>query len=71
MQITLNAPDNLSPPVIQQYIKMMEAQLLLLGKVAKANQPSVAKRTVGEYKKQIRIADDFDKPLSDEFWLGE
>ena len=70
MQITLNAPDNLSLPLIQQYIKMMEAQLSLLGKVAKNNQ-SIAKRTVGEYQKKIRISDDFDEPLPDEFWLGE
>jgi len=71
MQITVNAPDNLSHTLIQQYIKMMETQLLLLGKVAKANQQSVSKRTVGEYQNQIRISDDFDEPLPDEFWLGE
>lgn len=28
------------------------------------------KRTVGEYREKIRIADDFDAPLGDDFWLG-
>lgn len=28
------------------------------------------KRTAGEYRETIRIADDFDEPLGDEFWLG-
>ena len=34
-------------------------------------QAVVTKRTVGEYKGQIHIADDFDAPLGDEFWLGK
>lgn len=35
-------------------------------------QPKVIKkRTVGEYKNEIMIHDDFDEPLSDDFWLGE
>ncbi len=29
------------------------------------------KRTVGEYRGKIRIADDFDEPLGDDFWLGQ
>lgn len=29
------------------------------------------KRTVGEYRNKIRIADDFDEPLGDDFWLGQ
>jgi hypothetical protein len=28
-------------------------------------------RALGTFKGKIRIADDFDKPLGDEFWLGE
>lgn len=32
---------------------------------------SVKKITVGEYKDKIVIHDDFDKPLADNFWLGE
>ena len=28
-------------------------------------------RVLGAFKGKIRIADDFDKPLGDEFWLGE
>jgi len=31
----------------------------------------VKKRTVGEYKDKIVIHEDFDKPLGDDFWLGE
>ena len=27
-------------------------------------------RVLGAFKGQIRIADDFDEPLGDEFWLG-
>ncbi len=34
-------------------------------------QATVRKRTVGEYKGKIHIADDFDAPLGDEFWLGK
>ncbi len=30
----------------------------------------LTKRSVGEYKGKIHIADDFDDPLSDGFWLG-
>ena len=30
-----------------------------------------SKRTVGEYKDKIRISDDFDAPLGDDFWLGQ
>jgi len=28
-------------------------------------------RVLGAFKGKIRIADDFDNPLGDEFWLGE
>ncbi|MEA2040708.1 MAG: hypothetical protein U9N82_12925 [Thermodesulfobacteriota bacterium] len=28
-------------------------------------------RVLGVFKGKIRIADDFDNPLGDEFWLGE
>jgi hypothetical protein len=28
-------------------------------------------RVLGTFKGKIRIADDFDNPLGDEFWLGE
>jgi len=30
-----------------------------------------SKRTVGEYIGKIKISDDFNDPLPDEFWLGE
>ncbi len=26
---------------------------------------------LGDFKGKIRMADDFDEPLGDEFWLGE
>lgn len=29
------------------------------------------RRTFGEYRGKIWIADDFDDPLPDEFWLGD
>lgn len=29
-----------------------------------------AERTVGEYRQQIIMHDDFDQPIADEFWLG-
>lgn len=32
---------------------------------------SLKKRTVGEYQDKIIIHEDFDKPLPDEFCLGE
>jgi len=28
-------------------------------------------RVLGTFRGKIRIADDFDNPLGDEFWLGE
>ena len=28
-------------------------------------------RVLGAFKGKVRIADDFDNPLGDEFWLGE
>ncbi len=28
-------------------------------------------RIIGAYKGQINIAEDFDHPLGDDFWLGE
>lgn len=34
-------------------------------------QQQLTKRTVGEYRDKIRIADDFDEPLGDDFWLGQ
>ncbi len=34
----------------------------------KANQPL---RKFGQFRGQIQISDDFNDPLTDEFWLGE
>ena len=41
----------------------------------KRNDPDQGKvkgrRTFGQYRGEIWIADDFDDPLPDEFWLGD
>ncbi len=37
----------------------------------KQQQTAVKRRTVGEYIGKIRIAEDFDEPLGDDFWLGQ
>lgn len=34
MQITINVPDNLPPPIVQQYINTIEAQMRLIAKLA-------------------------------------
>ena len=31
----------------------------------------VSKRTVGEYRDKIQIADDFSVPLTDDFWIAK
>ncbi|MEE9338592.1 MAG: DUF2281 domain-containing protein [Methylococcaceae bacterium] len=36
----------------------------------KQQQTSVKQRTVGEYIGKIHIAEDFDEPLGDDFWLS-
>jgi hypothetical protein len=33
--------------------------------------PALPQRILGAYKEKIRMAEDFDKHLGDEFWLGE
>ena len=68
MQISLNIPDNLPNVIVQQYIKTIETQLLLLSKLHK---PNTENKTVslkrGSGKQIISfIADDFCEPL-DEF----
>jgi len=45
-----------------------EVVLVFHGQKQKKHQRS---RVLGVLKGKIRIADDFDKPLGDEFWLGE
>ena len=32
--------------------------------------PAGGRREFGKYRGKIKIADDFDAPLPDEFWLG-
>jgi len=46
----------------------MDLVLVFHGQERKEPQRS---RILGTFKGKIRIADDFDKPLGDEFWLGE
>lgn len=56
---------NLLPPELQ---KQAFDFIMFL---RKQQQPHLTKRTVGEYRNQIIIHDDFDEPLPDQFWLGE
>ncbi len=53
------------PPELQQqvfdFVDFLKKQQALGNK----------KRKVGEYKGRIHLADDFDAPLGDDFWLGE
>lgn len=62
MQITLNIPDDLPTNIVQQYIKTIEAQMLLMSKLTV--KPGYENETVslkrGSAKKMITfIADDF------------
>ncbi len=68
IQISLNVPDNLPSAIVQQYIKTIETQLLLLSKL---NNPITESKSVSlkrdSGKQMISfIADDFCEPL-DEF----
>jgi hypothetical protein len=56
---------NLLPPELQ---KQVFDFIIFL---RKQQQPRLTKRTVGEYRNQIIIHDDFDEPLPEQFWLGE
>ncbi len=53
------------PPELQQqvfdFVSFLRKQQL---------KQQLTKRTVGEYRDKIHIADDFDEPLGDDFWLG-
>ena len=33
--------------------------------------PETQQRILGQFAGRIKIADDFDAPLTDQFWLGE
>ncbi|MCP4701012.1 MAG: hypothetical protein GY862_29790 [Gammaproteobacteria bacterium] len=46
-----------------------KVEIIILKQDSVALQPK--QRTVGEYAGKIRMADDFDAPLPDSFWLGE
>jgi len=52
------------PPTIPSAVRML---FCFHGQKEKRPQSS---RVLGAFKGQIRIADDFDEPLGDEFWLG-
>jgi hypothetical protein len=68
MQITLNIPDDLPANIVEQYVKTIEAQMLLMSKLTtktaiEANRVSLKR---GSAKKMIPfIADDFCQPLDD------
>ncbi len=47
----------------QQNVKVTET-------LSKDNKISNKERNFGQFKGQIKIADDFDVELPDEFWLG-
>ena len=42
-----------------------------LAKLVAPTQPLAKTRTFGRYKGKIKMSDDFDAPLPDEFWLGD
>ncbi len=46
-----------------------KVEIIILKQDTVALQPKL--RTVGEYAGKIRMADDFDAPLPDSFWLGD
>jgi antitoxin (DNA-binding transcriptional repressor) of toxin-antitoxin stability system len=41
-----------------------------LAKLVAPTQPLAKNRTFGRYKGKIKMSDDFDAPLPDDFWLG-
>jgi len=42
-----------------------------LAEIVGINVPKKGKRVAGLNRGKIRMSDDFDAPLPDEFWLGE
>ena len=41
-----------------------------VAKLVALPRPSKQKRVFGEYRGRIRMSEDFDDPLPDDFWLG-
>ncbi len=41
-----------------------------VAKIVALPRPSKEKRVFGEYRGRIRMSEDFDEPLPDDFWLG-
>jgi antitoxin (DNA-binding transcriptional repressor) of toxin-antitoxin stability system len=41
-----------------------------IAKIVPLPRPASARRVFGEYRGRIHIAEDFDEPLPDDFWLG-
>lgn len=67
MQITLNIPDDLPFTIIQQYIKTVENQILLMSQLKSKDNSQLPSLKRGSAKKMITfISDDFCEPL-DEF----
>ena len=62
MQITINVPDNLPPPIVQQYINTIEAQMRLIAELAVnkiANEPKKAlKIKPASFEKLLQIANE-------------
>ena len=59
--IDLKIPDNISTGQMDVVLVFQKQQGI----------PAKTSRELGTYKGKIRIAEDFDKDLGDEFWLGE
>lgn len=60
-QIHLQLPD---------FIKAGKAKVIVLLEDAADTQPA-AKRVFGQFRGKIKINEDFDNELPDEFWLGK
>lgn len=59
-EIHLKLPDSVKDP---------EVKVIVLYQQAVAA-PTDGKRQFGQFRGQIMVADDFDQPLPDSFWLG-
>ena len=59
--IDLNLPDNIPTGKMDVVLVFQE----------RTESSALPQRILGAYKGKIRVAEDFDKHLGDEFWLGE
>ncbi|MGX9365341.1 hypothetical protein ACTVJH_04790 [Desulfoplanes sp. PS50] len=59
--IDLKIPDNISTGKMDVVLVFQKQE----------ESPAEPSRILGTYRGKIRIAEDFDKDLGEEFWLGE